>query len=65
MKSVITKDNVRFFAYVNDGFLKGPARGLVIDFKGLGGMAMYGVFCRAGPDGRLWGHLGRESGCGR
>ncbi|MBO6052496.1 MAG: hypothetical protein J6Q17_02045 [Clostridia bacterium] len=41
MKPVITKDNVRFFAYVNDAVLKGPARGLAVDFKGLGSTAMY------------------------
>ena len=57
MKSVITKDNVRFFAYVNDGFLKGPARGLVIDFKGLGGMAMYGEDTEDGR-GRRYGERG-------
>ena len=41
MKPVITKENVRSFAYVNDGVLQGPARGLAVEFKGLGGMEMY------------------------
>ncbi len=57
MRSVITKDNVRSFAYVNDTFLKGPARGLVIDFMGLGGMTMVGEDTGDGR-GRRYGEKG-------
>ena len=57
MKSVITKDNVRSFAYVNDALLEGPARGLAVDFKGLGGMAMYGEDTEEGR-GRRFGAKG-------
>jgi alpha-beta hydrolase superfamily lysophospholipase len=42
MKTVITADNLRSFAYLNSAVLVGEPRGLVLEFKGLGGMDMYG-----------------------
>ena len=41
MKPVVNPDNLRFFAYLNDRVLEGKPRGLVLDFKGLGGMDMF------------------------
>ncbi|MCR4906860.1 MAG: hypothetical protein K6A33_12360 [Clostridiales bacterium] len=57
MRSVITKDNVRSFAYVSDALLSGPARGIVIDFMGLGGMTMVGEDTGDGR-GRRYGEKG-------
>lgn len=41
MKTVITSENIRSFAYVNDGVCTRPVKGVAIDFMGLGGMSMY------------------------
>ena len=40
MKTVITAENLSFFAYLNHRVLRGKPRGLVLDFMGLGGMTM-------------------------
>ena len=42
MKTVITSENVRSFAYVSDAVCEGPVRGLAVEFMGLGGMTMHG-----------------------
>ena len=36
MEKLITKDTIRRFAYSNVHLLKGPARGIVVSFFGLG-----------------------------
>lgn len=41
MKSVITSENIRLFAYMNDAVCVRPVRGIVVDFMGLGGQAMF------------------------
>lgn len=41
MERIIRADNVRYFAYVNDSVCRMPAKGIVIDFKGLGNQEMY------------------------
>lgn len=41
MKRVITAENVRCFAYVNDAVCTRPIRGIAIDFMGLGGQSRF------------------------
>lgn len=41
MKKVITAENVRNFAYVNDAVCSKPVRGIAVDFMGLGGQNRY------------------------
>ena len=41
MKNIINYENLRSFAYCNDKLIKGKIKGVVIDFFGLGGQAMY------------------------
>ena len=41
MEKIITKENLRNFAYVNDDLCTGPIQGIVVEFFGLGGMKMY------------------------
>ena len=41
MKKVITAENVRMFAYVNDTICKRPIKGIAVNFMGLGGLTMY------------------------
>ena len=41
MNRIITPENLRNFTYVNDTICKEPIRGIVLDFFGLGGSAMY------------------------
>lgn len=41
MEKIMTYENLRRFAYVNDGVCEKPVRGIVISFFGLGGMEMY------------------------
>lgn len=41
MNKMITHDNLRKFAYVNETVCKKPIRGIVLDFMGLGGQMMY------------------------
>ena len=38
---MITYDNLRSYAYSNDTLLEGDARGIVIDFMGLGFSTMF------------------------
>ncbi|MBQ3637148.1 MAG: hypothetical protein II953_02205 [Clostridia bacterium] len=55
MKSVITAETLRSFAYLNDRVLCGRPRGLVLDFMGLGGMTMHGEDT---PRGEMFGKAG-------
>ena len=48
MERIITYENIRSFAYVNDRVCKRPIRGIVLDFFGLGGQAMYHEDTEAG-----------------
>lgn len=41
MKSIITKENLSGFAYVNDGICQKPIRGIVISFFGLNNISRY------------------------
>lgn len=41
MEKIIDADNVKNFAYVNDGVCKRPIAGIVLDFFGLGNMSQY------------------------
>lgn len=41
MKKVITAENIRNFAYVNDAVCKRPIQGIVVEFMGLGGQAQH------------------------
>lgn len=41
MEKIITNENLHYFAYTNEKIIKGSIKGIVIDFFGLGGMAMY------------------------
>lgn len=41
MEKIITYENLRFFAYVNDAIVKKPIRGIALSFFGLGGMEMF------------------------
>ena len=41
MEKIITYENLRSFAYVNEAAVSGPIRGIALSFFGLGGMAMY------------------------
>jgi len=41
MKKVINAENVRLFAYVNDGVCRRPIRGIAVDFMGLGGQKQF------------------------
>jgi len=42
MEKVITCENLRNFAYVNDSICKHPIKGIVVSFFGLNGKEMYG-----------------------
>ena len=42
MKTVITPENLRSFAYLNENALVGAPVGIALDFMGLGGMSMFG-----------------------
>ncbi|MBO4769381.1 MAG: prolyl oligopeptidase family serine peptidase [Clostridia bacterium] len=42
MEKIINYKNLRSFAYSNDMLISGEIRGIVLDFFGLGGMAMFG-----------------------
>ena len=53
MEKIINYENLSYFAYSNDKEIKGKIRGVVLNFFGLGGMAMY-------PDGTDTGHLFAE-----
>ena len=48
MEKIINKQNVRNFAYVNDGVCKLPIKGMVVDFFGLGNMSMFALDTDAG-----------------
>ena len=41
MEKKINYENLRYYAYSNDQIVKGEIKGIVIEFFGLGGMAMY------------------------
>jgi len=41
MERKINYDNLRYFAYSNDKIINGKIKGVVLDFFGLGGQAMY------------------------
>ena len=41
MEKIITYETLRFYAYSNDKLIKGPVKGIVVSFFGLGGMAMF------------------------
>jgi len=41
MKKVVTGDNVRLFAYVNDKICQRPIRGIAVEFMGLGGQSRF------------------------
>lgn len=41
MKRVITPENVRMFAYVNDAICRRPIRGIAVEFMGLGGQSRF------------------------
>lgn len=41
MAKIITGENVRLFAYVNDAICVRPIKGIVVEFMGLGGQARY------------------------
>lgn len=41
MEKIITYENIRSFAYVNDQIVKKPILGIAIDFFGLGGQNMF------------------------
>lgn len=41
MENVVKFENIRSFAYVNDGVCARPIRGIVLNFLGLGSTAMY------------------------
>lgn len=41
MEKIISYENLRSFAYVNDKVCAGPIKGIVISFFGLGNMSMY------------------------
>ena len=41
MKKMITAENIRDFAYVNENLCKKPIRGIVLSFFGLGTCVMY------------------------
>lgn len=41
MEKKINYENLRYYAYSNDKLIKGKVKGIVIDFFGLGGQAMF------------------------
>ncbi|MBE6674066.1 MAG: hypothetical protein E7596_03045 [Ruminococcaceae bacterium] len=41
MEKIIRRENLHYFAYTNEKIIKGKIKGIVIDFFGLGGQAMY------------------------
>lgn len=55
MERIMTCENLRFFAYVNDHICKKPIRGIVLSFFGLGGMEMYQEETN---EGRFYGERG-------
>ncbi len=42
MEKIVRFENIRNFAYLNDGVLARPARGIVLNFFGLGNTSMFG-----------------------
>lgn len=55
MERIMTCENLRRFAYVNDRICAKPVRGIVISFFGLGGMEMYQEDTK---EGRFYGERG-------
>ena len=53
MEKIINYENLSSFAYSNDKEINGDIKGIVLDFFGLGGMAMY-------PNGTRFGHFFAE-----
>ncbi len=53
MEKIISYENLSYFAYSNDKEIKGEIREIVLNFFGLGGMAMY-------PQGTKEGHFFAE-----
>lgn len=41
MEKIINSENLRSFAYTNEKLINGKIKGVVVEFFGLGGMAMY------------------------
>ena len=41
MEKIINAENLHYFAYTNERLLKGKPKGVILDFFGLGGQAMY------------------------
>ncbi len=72
MEKKINYENLRYYAYSNDKIVKGDVKGIVIDFFGLGGQAMYHEDTRAGkyfaengvifltPYTNPWGWMNRD-----
>lgn len=50
MENVITYENLRNFAYSNDDLIQGPIRGVILEFMGLNGSAMYDAHTERGID---------------
>ena len=55
MEKIITYDNIRSFAYVNDAICQKPIRGIVVFYGGLGDMDM---FDEETNEGRFYGEKG-------
>lgn len=55
MEKVITAENFRDFAYVNDNAVKGEIKGVVVFFMGLGGTTTYEYDC---VQGEIYGEKG-------
>jgi len=51
MEKIMTYENLRDFAYVNDKIVKSPIKGIVISFFGLGDTSMY---AEDNADGIFW-----------
>lgn len=73
MEKIMTYENIRSFAYVNDRVVKKPIKGIVVNFIGLGGEAMYDndtdgdtFFCEKGilyvhPYNNPWNWMNRQA----
>lgn len=55
MEKIMTYETLRSFAYVNDGIVKHPIRGIVLSFFGLGGDEMFSHDTR---DGKYYAERG-------
>lgn len=55
MEKIITKENIRRFAYCNHGICKKPIRGIVVYFYGLGGQFL---FDEDTAEGKMYGEKG-------